>query len=382
VQRQASAALDAGHEVDVVCLRHPGEPPRETVEGVEVHRLPISHDRTAGPARMATEYLAFLVLATATVARLHRRRRYDVVHVSNPPDLLIIAGLVPRLTGARLVFDVHDLTPDLFAWRFSGSRLKRLVVWALELQERMAVRLADTLMTVHDGCAHVLAERSARSGQDIVIVMNTFDERLLPAVAASRTVAWHRPVRLVYHGSLTRLYGVHTLVEAFAMSGLAGQARLMIIGDGDERPILERQAADLGVAADVEFSRGFVPIREALERVSECDIGAVPFDDLPINRFSLPSKLFEYIALGLPVVCARTATIARHFDDDELFFFRPGDPHELARRLKEVVESPVEARVRIEKARLRYESYRWDRNKDRFLDVIGTSRRRGTKARG
>src|SRR5215211_257992 len=328
VQRQALAAVKAGYHVDVVCLRHSGESAREVVEGIVVHRLPVSHNRTAGAAGMAAEYLAFFVLATAKVARLSVHDRYDVVHVSNPPDLLVFAGLLPRLRGAHLILDVHDLTPDLFEWRFGDVPGRRLVRRVLEWQERLSVRAAGSLMTVHDGCASVLQERSMRDGQRIAIVMNALDERLLPARSPERDT-WHDPVRLVYHGSLTQLYGIHTLIDAFARAELAGKAVLDVLGDGDERPRLERQAAELGLAAAVRFSRGFVPIRDALEDVADCDVGVVPLVGLPINRFSLPSKLFEYVALGLPVVCARTDTIARHFAEDELFFFAPGDREDL-----------------------------------------------------
>lgn len=378
VQREAAAAVEAGYDVDVVCLRHHGEPSREIVEDVHVHRLPVSHDRTSGAPAMAFEYLAFAALATAKVAQLTAERRYDVVHVSNPPDLLVFAGLIPRLAGARLILDVHDLTPDLFEWRFGASSARAAIRRLLEWQERLSVRMADSLMTVHDGCADVLAERSTRSGQKIDIVMNSLDERLLPA-RASGDDGWHDPVRLVYHGSLTQLYGVHTLIEAVGRSGLGGRVALTILGDGDQRPALERHAAQLGVA--VEFSRGFVPIRHALERVADSDIGAVPLVGLPINRFSLPSKLFEYVALGVPVVAGRTETIARHFGEDELSFFRPGDPDDLAARLQELVADPEAARERARKALARYESYRWEVSKRRFLEVIAEPRKSGTRAR-
>jgi len=125
-----------------------------------------------------------------------------------------------------------------------------------------------------------------------------------------------------------------------------------------------------------------VPIRQALERVASSDIGAVPLVGLPINRFSLPSKLFEYVALGVPVVAARTDTIARHFDGDELSFFRPGDPDDLAARLQELVADPANARARAQKALARYESYRWQASKRRFLALIAEPRTRGARGRG
>ena len=370
VQRQAAAALDAGYEVDVVCLRHAGELGEQTVDGARVYRLPVSHDRGAGVAGMAVEYLLFVALALGRVARLHGRRRYRVVHVSNPPDLLILAGLLPRWLGARLLFDVHDLTPDLFEWRFGASRWRGLARRLLVAQERLACRLADDLMTVHDGCAAVLRERSASTGREISIVMNTLDERLLPPGRADARTEFADPVRLVYHGSITQLYGVHVLVEALARLVSERPVRLTVIGDGDERPRLVDQAEHAGLAGRVEFSDGYLPIERTLARVAESDVGVVPLVGMPINRFSLPSKLFEYVALGLPVVCSRTETIARHFSDEELTYVTPGDASDLARGLLEVLNDPAAAHEKACRARARYDAYRWDVSRARFLELL------------
>jgi glycosyltransferase involved in cell wall biosynthesis len=372
VERQAVAAVGAGFDVAVVCLREPGEPAREVVDGVTVHRLPVRH-RRGSAALMAFEYLAFLMLATVYAALLTLRRRYDIVHVSNPPDLLVLAGLVPKLRGAMLVFDVHDLTPDLFEWRFEGSRAGPVVFRLLVLQERLACRLSDRLITVHETCAALLEDRSAPAAKKASIVMNTLDERLLPPGAAAETngtSAFHDPVQLVYHGTLTELYGVHVLVDALRDPRLRGRMHLEVIGDGDALPALRAQVAGAGLEEMVEFSGRTVPIREALERVAARDVGVVPLAGLPINRFSLPSKLFEYVALGLPVVASRTETLARHFGEDELAYFVPGDADDLADRLVELLEQPEQARERAARARRRYEQYRWPLSRQRLLEVI------------
>ena len=84
------------------------------------------------------------------VARLAVRRRYSVVQIANPPDFLVAAGVVPRLLGARIIFDVHDLAPDLFASRFEGRRGERVADALLRLLERAAIHLADEVVTVHE----------------------------------------------------------------------------------------------------------------------------------------------------------------------------------------------------------------------------------------
>src|SRR5439155_21527992 len=104
VMAQASAAAEEGFEVDIVCTRRNGEAPLERLgERIQVVRLPVRHAHGSGLPTVVGEYLAFTSLALAKVGALHRRRRYDVVEVHNPPDFLMLAGLVPKLAGAKTI---------------------------------------------------------------------------------------------------------------------------------------------------------------------------------------------------------------------------------------------------------------------------------------
>ena len=98
----------------------------EILEGVKVIRLPVEHRQGGAALALLREYLLFTTLATIHAARRSRSRRYDVVQVHNPPDFLVVAALLPRLGGSKLLLDVHDLTPDMFAMRF-GNRGHRAV---------------------------------------------------------------------------------------------------------------------------------------------------------------------------------------------------------------------------------------------------------------
>ena len=118
VQREAEALVAAGYDVDIVCLRQAGQAPYEAVNGVGVHRLPVRRLHSAersgrgGLGGQLREYLNFALRASLKVASLHLSRRFRVVQVHNPPDFLVVAGLLPRLTGARLILDLHDLMPE------------------------------------------------------------------------------------------------------------------------------------------------------------------------------------------------------------------------------------------------------------------------------
>ena len=366
VAREARAARDGGYEVDVVAMRRNGEPAREKVEGMRVYRLPFSHDRDAGFAGFLAEYAGFTAAATVAVARLAWKRRYDVVHVHNPPDFLVAAGLLPKLLGARLVFDVHDLSPDMFDMRFRGSKGAGVAQRVLKIVERAACRASDAVITVHEPYRGELVRRGVPPA-DVTVVMNSVDETLLPPSAEPPGDSF----RIVYHGTVTPHYGVDLVVEAFALvAGRLPHAALAIYGEGDLVPAVRRRAAELGVADSVEVGGGYLPQREVLDRIRGASVGVVPNRPTPLNRFALSSKLFEYVALGIPAVSADLPTLREHFDDQEVRYFRAGSAESLAEALLDVAGDPASAAVRATAAAARYEAYRWGPNAARYVALL------------
>src|SRR4029078_9084829 len=92
------------------------------IDGVRVLRI----QRRSVTETAALTYLAklswFALKAAAVLAGLHARRRYDVVHVHNVPDFLGFSALVPKLAGARVILDIHDILPEFYAGKFAASR--------------------------------------------------------------------------------------------------------------------------------------------------------------------------------------------------------------------------------------------------------------------
>lgn len=372
VARQSNAARDAGYEVDVVAMRRNGDPRSEIVEGVRVLRLPLEHRRGGGAIRMLCEYVGFTMLATMRVALLTVRRRYSVVQIHNPPDFLIVAAIVPRLLGARIVLDVHDLAPDMFAARFRGGRAGAVADTVLRRVEKLAVRLAHRVITVHDPYRQELVARSAPPSK-VTVVMNSFDESLLPEPQREPDPgASAGDFRILYHGTVNPWYGVELIVEALAhILPAVPRARLDILGEGDALPAVRRRAAELGIVDRVTIPGRYLPQPEVLALARGASVGVVPNLPTKLNRFALSSKLFEYVALGIPVVSADLETIRAHFDDAEVRFFRAGDAESLAEALLAVAKDPSAARARAEAAIARYEEYRWARQAERYVALLG-----------
>jgi glycosyltransferase involved in cell wall biosynthesis len=367
VARQTSVAIDSGFDVDIVAMRRDGEQRVEIVEGARVFRLPLAHKRGTGFRRALWEYLSFTVLATFKVGQLSLRRPYAVVHVNNPPDFLVIAALAPKLRRARVILDIHDLSSDIFAMRFGSRLAARLAERILLAIERAAAGLSDSVLTVHEAYRRELIAHGIPA-EKVSVVMNTLDERLLPV---TRPEAAGDEFRVVYHGTVTPPYGVEVLVEAAALLVRElPKIRVAIYGEGDSVHALRERIAELQLGGEVWISGRYLPQREVLEAVATASVGVIPNLATALNRFALSSKLFEYVALGIPVICSDLPTIREHFSDRELLFFPSGDAARLADCLRSVARDPSAAQARREAATRRYESYRWPTQARRYAELL------------
>jgi glycosyltransferase involved in cell wall biosynthesis len=368
VAREVRVALADGWEVDIFAMRREAEPRWERLNGARVIRVPLSHRRGAGVLGVLWEYVGFTVLASLGVAWRALRARYDLVQVHNPPDFLIAAALVPRLVGARVIFDIHDLSPDMFAMRFEGRPGTPLADRLLRAIERMAARFADAVITVHEPYRRELISRGVRAAKTTV-VMNSLDEELLPEADGREN---GNGFRIVYHGTITPPYGVHLVIEAAAeLASEIEDLSVEIYGEGDSLPVIEACSRELDIATRVYFSRRYLPQAEVLACVRAASVGVIPNLPTRLNRFALSSKLFEYVALGVPVVCSDLPTIREHFSDDEVLFFRAGDRSSLTDALRAVAQDPAAASARVRAAQHRYkEYYSWKVNASRYVDVL------------
>jgi glycosyltransferase involved in cell wall biosynthesis len=368
VEREARAARDAGFEVDVVCVGRDGEPAWERdQDGIRICRLPVGRTQGGSARTAAREYLGFTALASRRVALLHRRQPYGVVQVHNPPDFLVLAGLVPRLRGARVVLDIHDFAPELLALRFAGHPWSRAAERAMWIVERGATRFADAVVTVHEPYRRLLVGRGV-APERITVVLNSPDERLIPEPVPPEP---SQGVRVVYHGTLTEHYGLATLIEAAPrIVARVPEARFEIYGEGDALAGLQGRVRQLGLEQRVSFSGEFLPTDQVLRRIRGASVGIVANLAIARNQAAVPTKLFEYAAMEIPVVCSDLEAVQEHFDASEVSFFRAGDARALADAVIGLAENPARAAEQAARARERYQAYRWRQSARVYVDLL------------
>jgi glycosyltransferase involved in cell wall biosynthesis len=327
VRRYAESLAALGHRVDVLALRAPQLPVREQIAGVALQRLPLSR-RRGGLLRYVYEYLVFTLLCGIVLA--FRPRRYDVVHVHNMPDFLVFAALVPRLFGARVVLDVHDLMPEVYASKFKTG-LRHPGIWPLRVQEWLSHRFASAVVFATERFRACAIARGAVSAARSIAVMNAADTRVFDR----QRHPWRGPddpqaFDLLYVGTVSHRHGVDQCVRVLPLlRQRIPRARLIVhakLADGEGQPMrdLQQLAQQLGVADHVEL-RPALPLEQVPAIMSRASVGVfTPHIDVHIDM-ALSLKVPEFVAMGVPVVAVATSIMRELFGPDEVMLFADGD---------------------------------------------------------
>jgi glycosyltransferase involved in cell wall biosynthesis len=370
VEREARALVDHGYEVDVICLRKGGQPAVDTEDGVGVYRLPMKRHKGDGPVVQLLEYLAFFVMVFVKLMALHRWRRYGVVQVHNLPDFLVFAALVPKLSGTRVILDIHDLMPEFYAARFNRGLTSwpvRLIRW----QEKISCCFADHVITVTELWRERLIERGLPA-EKITVVMNAADDRIFHRASTAELLARNDGrFRLIYHGSLTQRYGIDLLIQAVdRVRQKIPEIHLTVHGGGEYRETLMKLTDELDLREHVHFSTRFVPTSELPQLIGTADVGVVPYRRDVFTDEILPTKLMEYAALGVPTIAARTPAIAAYFDKTMVQFFTPGDPDDLARCILTLYSDRKRLAQLVRGAEEFNQRYNWPAQRTEYVRLV------------
>jgi len=371
VRREAESLVAAGRPVDVYGLRRDGDPPLGDLDGVAVHRLDVRRHQGAGLPTYLAEYLAFLARASWAVTRAHRRRHYALVQVHTPPDFLAFAGLPLRVAGVPILLDLHEAMPEFFRSRFpraSNPVVHRLLL----LTERVSIGLARAAVTVNPAMADRLVGLGVPADKVGVVANSPSLARFDPGRFDRRAFAEDGTVRLVYAGALTPTYEVDVAIDAVAEIRAARPdlaVRFDVYGRGDAaRPLAER-ARDRGVEDAVAF-HGRIPIEDVPAAIATADIGIAPTRRDPFTDVSLSTKVFEYAAMGKPVVASRLPMVERTFAPGTVYAYEPGDPGALAAAIGAIVDDPLAREAAVERTAAIVAASSWEREAEGYVALV------------
>lgn len=372
-RRAAEAMVHEGVTVDLLCLQSgKDELPREFINGVNVFRVPQRRHR-GGKIRYLLQYSMFVLRSFVHLAVQSASRQYDFVHVHNMPDVLVFSALVPKALGAKIILDLHDPVPELMQTIFELPE-QSFTVRLVKRLEKWSIAFADLVLTVNLACKKIYTSRSC-SPQKINVVLNSPEDEVFqfqpPALAGARHVTPARPFRIMYHGSLVPRNGFDLAVAALEEARKSiPNVRLVVCGERsaffDE---VMKSARQRGVRGNVDYL-GVKDRRGIVEAINACDVGVIPNHRNIFTEINTPTRIFEYLALGKPVIAPGTRGIRDYFTDKELIFFNVGDANDLARKIEFVFSNPNEVQQTVERGQRVYLAHQWSREKSNLLEPI------------
>lgn len=340
VRREATALTAAGYRVSVICPAGPGQPFRETLNGVHLYRY--------GPPPEANGFLGYLweygyaMAATFVFSLLvFLREGFDVVHAHNPPDTFVFIAIFYKLFGKSFVFDHHDLSPEMYQARFPGGG-SRLVHRTLVFLEKLTCRLADRVIATNESYKKMEMERDRVPASRITIVRNGIELQDPPSSEPDSTLCPAGKTIIGYIGVMGFQDGVDYLLRA--LGHLVRDLNrtdffCVLVGGGDAFPYLKSLAVQLGISEKILFT-GMVDHSEISRYLRIADICVAPEPCAPYNDRSTAVKLMEYMSLAKPIV-AFDLTEHRFTAQGAAAYVKPNDELEFARTIVELMDDPA-----------------------------------------
>jgi glycosyltransferase involved in cell wall biosynthesis len=293
------------------------------------------------------------------------KRRYDLIHVHNVPDFLVFAAWGPKLTGAKVILDIHDIVPEFYGSKF-GKQEDTTVVHMLKWMERLSAGYADHVIIANHLWLDKYAQRTGANGKCSVLI-NYVDTRMFQPCPRSR----HEGKQVIlFPGGLQWHQGLDIAIRAMPrINAQIPEAELHIYGDGNMKDSLVALAQELGLNGHVRFF-DTLPVRQIAKIMANADIGVVPKRADSFGNEAYSTKVMEFMSLQVPVVVSNTKIDQYYFDNSGVRFFESGNPDALADAVCEVLRNQELRRQMVERASEHAARNDWATAKVEYLKLV------------
>lgn len=389
VRKEAKSLVQAGHEVRIVC---PGEKAeQERLDGVTVRRF--QFETPLPPDGVVEAYHLLRGLYPEWQQHIEREceNGVDIFHVH---DLVLAQTALETIADHPIVLDLHENYPAAVQQYRKSTPLGETLTDSMELAQRVFRSQAHWNRRLRDGLRaadHVLAVvpearqeyiNSGAAAESVTVVSNTVDLQWFDRKRETFTVPSREGFVLTYVGTLSGEHrGVETAIHALGLlrQSVPDATLRLVGGRSDHKERLKALAADRGLADAVEFT-GWVTEETIPSQIAAADVGIVPHRSTRHTETTVPHKLFQYMAAGIPVLATNTDPVARIVGDADAGPVVPAENPEAmataARRLTDATERQrfgANGRAAVE------DRYNWERDAARLQGVYSQFERVRTR---
>ena len=385
VWMEATTLTKEGFEVSIICPQGKGYEKRyEVIDSIHIYRHPMPPEISSVVGYL-TEYAAAVFWEFYLAHRVWWERGFDIIHICNPPDLLFLtAGWFKLIKGAKVIFDHHDINPEMYEAKY-GRR--DIFYYGLRLVERLTFALADTVIATNESYREIALTRGRKKPEDVFVVRSGPDLSRFQPVPVNEAYKRNKEYLVGYVGVMGEPEGIDYLLESIrhiVYDQNRQDIHFMLIGSGPMFKQLQNLACQLNIKEFVEFT-GRVSDEELLARLSSCDVCVNPDKKMPYNDKSTMNKIMEYMAMGKPIVQFDLME-GRRSAEKASAYAKGNDPEDFADKILELLADPelrdqmgaIGLRRMEEKLEWRYqipillEAYGFKKSSEKITKNVGT----------
>ena len=339
VWMEATTLQKAGYEVTVISPTGNGfEKDYEVIEQIHIYRHPLPPEESSVIGYLR-EYSWAINWQFRLAKLVWRERGFDVIHICNPPDLLfLVAGWFKLFHGIWVIFDHHDLSPEMYEAKYQR---RDIFYHGLRLAERLTYATADMVISTNESHREVALKRGHMKPEKVFIVRSAPDLSRFRRMSPNPNYRRGRNYLIGYMGVMGEPEGIDYLLRMvyyIVQKKNRSDIHFMLIGSGPAAEKLKALSKELGVTEFVEFT-GFKQGEELLERLSSCDVCVEPSPTSAYNENCTMNKILEYMAMGKAIVQFDLREGRRSAQEASLYA-KPNDEVEFAEKILELLDFP------------------------------------------
>ncbi len=302
VFQEAKALAEKGLEISIICPNLNRENKHhKKLDNIEVFQYTCLFEGKSFTG-IIVEYLIAIFLILFNAIRIYLRKPFHIVHLANPPDFLILLFLPFKLLGIKIIFDHHDLSPELFAQKFQKDNLFYKL---LLLFEKISYKLANIIITTNNSIKKTCTQRNKVCGEKIFVVRNGPDLNEIDLSNTKENFKEKRNYLIGYIGKIDKQDSLEKLIGSIDYMVNEKKFRnfkVLIIGDGTDRKRIENIVKERALKEYFIFYGPAYNRKKIFSLLSKIDIGVEPSKETEKFTKSTSTKVMEYMAVGKPIV--------------------------------------------------------------------------------
>jgi glycosyltransferase involved in cell wall biosynthesis len=311
--------------------------------------------------------LRVLVSLSMELTRLHKRNRYDVIHIYNMPDCFVFAAWYPKLAGAKLIRDLHNVSAELVAKKFH-TKLSASSHGFFKAVASLPLRFADHVIVPTKFFSEKV-NAPAIPKERCSVLFGHVDHEMFPCKARTKT----RPgFVIVCLGGLQSHQSLDIAIQAFdEVRCNTPDAELHIYAGppGQMRAFMSPLIQTLGLEGVVKFYAS-TPVAEMVEVIANADIGLVPVPADVLEAEAYAAKIIEFMTHGVPVITSQAGIGGLHYEEGDVHFCPAGDSRAMSKAMLDIINNRDLHDSLVKRGYEYVACNTWGSGKRKYMDLV------------